>query len=284
MKFINKTRFLSFLPQIIASLFLAGFVAYAWTGPAGPPPTANVDAPINVGTTSQYKAGAFGLGGLFHGYSDAIFDGKVSVGTAIIKGDGSISTNLNADKIDGYHETDILILGKKVCQQFTSGPKVCYPLVNKIANTYYYIDGTAVKSIQGGTFYDSCAPNSTTYRHQNGRSYFSGANCTGDEYTNGYQGWHNFCINDINDPNLNSGDCNLPGCLNNPDDGNCWYGRDPFYGNTTGVPACVTAGSPGLTIQSFKSGAGCTNWSGFLSPNYKFVNTPAGYTCCTIEQ
>ncbi|MEK9135268.1 MAG: hypothetical protein AAB451_03135 [Patescibacteria group bacterium] len=69
------------IPQIIASLFLAGFVVYAWTGPAGTPPNNNVDAPINVGDTSQYKSGAFGLGGLFHAFSDAIFDGKVGIGT-----------------------------------------------------------------------------------------------------------------------------------------------------------------------------------------------------------
>ncbi|MEK9135317.1 MAG: hypothetical protein AAB451_03430 [Patescibacteria group bacterium] len=73
--------FKKILPQIIASLFLAGFVVYAWTGPTGPPPNNNVDAPINVGDTSQYKSGAFGLGGLFHAFSDAIFDGKVGIGT-----------------------------------------------------------------------------------------------------------------------------------------------------------------------------------------------------------
>ncbi|MEK9135321.1 MAG: hypothetical protein AAB451_03450 [Patescibacteria group bacterium] len=74
-------KFYKFLPQIVAMLFLAGFVVYAWTGPTGAPPNNNADAPINVGTTAQYKSGAFGLGGLFHGYSDAIFDGKVGIGT-----------------------------------------------------------------------------------------------------------------------------------------------------------------------------------------------------------
>jgi len=78
-KILSKT--LSFLPQIIASLFLAGFVAYAWTEPAGPPPGGNVEAPINVGSASQIKAGALGIGGVFRAFSGAIFDGNVGIGT-----------------------------------------------------------------------------------------------------------------------------------------------------------------------------------------------------------
>src|SRR3989344_6813546 len=282
-KILSKT--LSFLPQIIASLFLAGFVAYAWTEPAGPPPGGNVEAPINVGSASQIKAGALGIGGVLE-----VFSSLIKVGTVEIKGDGSVSANLNADKIDGYSEADILTLGKKVCKQYTGGPKVCYPLVNKITNTYYYIDGTAINSMQGGTFYDSCGADYTTYRHLSGASYYALPNCAGDEYTNAYRGWHGYCINDINDPNLNSQDCNLPDCLNDPDDGNCWYGRNPFAG-PTGVPVCAAYYS---TCMYFKSGRGsdgtCSNYTGANGPNntllpyYKAIRTPNGSTCCTIEQ
>lgn len=87
---------------------MVGFVVYAWTGPTGAPPNNNVDAPINVGTTTQYKSGALGIGGLFRVFSDAIFDGNVSIGTATIKGDGSVSANLNADKLDNLHSADIM--------------------------------------------------------------------------------------------------------------------------------------------------------------------------------
>lgn len=113
-----------YFPQILAALFLAGFAAYAWTDPSSAPPDGNVAAPINVGTVSQYKSGALGIGGVLRGYSDAIFDGWVGigtttpgakldiqggdakVGTATIKGDGSISSNLNADKLDGLDSAD----------------------------------------------------------------------------------------------------------------------------------------------------------------------------------
>ena len=101
-----------FLPQIIASLFLVGFVVYAWTGPTQAPPNCppgspGCDAPINVSTSSQYKAGALGIGGVFQAFSDAVFNGNVSVGTATIKGDGSVSANLNADKLDDYEAADL---------------------------------------------------------------------------------------------------------------------------------------------------------------------------------
>ena len=288
MKLVKSAN--KYLPQIVAMLFLAGFAVFAWTEPASAPPAGNVDPPINTGSASQIKAGALGIGGGFQAFSDAVFNGNVNVGTATIKGDGSVSTNLNADKIDGYSEADILTLGKKVCKQYTGGPKVCYPLVNKITNTYYYIDGTAINSMQGGTFYDSCGADYTTYRHLSGASYYALPNCAGDEYTNFHQGWHGYCINDINDPNLNSRACNLPDCLNDPEDGNCWYGRDPFAG-PTGVPVCAAYYSSGMYIKSSRSGGGtCSNYTGadgpnnFLFPYYKAIRTPNGSTCCTIEQ
>lgn len=134
------------LPQIIASLFLAGFVVYAWTEPSVVPPVGNVDAPINVGNTSQYKSGAFGLGGgagqtlqwlkniagtlqiqNSAGTPNVVIDqdgkvgigtinpevkldvqgGDAKVGTVTIKGDGSISTDLNADKLDNLDSTEL---------------------------------------------------------------------------------------------------------------------------------------------------------------------------------
>ncbi|MBI4837093.1 MAG: hypothetical protein HY813_01650 [Candidatus Portnoybacteria bacterium] len=45
------------------------------------PPNDNVEAPINIGTTTQYKSGALGIGGALRGYSNAIFDGNVGIGT-----------------------------------------------------------------------------------------------------------------------------------------------------------------------------------------------------------
>jgi hypothetical protein len=64
---------------IIFGLILAIGISYAfaWTEPTVAPPNGNVEAPINIGSSSQYKDGALGVGGVFHGYSDAIFDGSI---------------------------------------------------------------------------------------------------------------------------------------------------------------------------------------------------------------
>ncbi|MEK9135262.1 MAG: hypothetical protein AAB451_03105 [Patescibacteria group bacterium] len=105
-------KILSFLPQIIASFFLAGFVAYAWTGPTGTPPNNNVDAPINVGTTTQTKQGDFIVNGVIKTLKDLI------VGSVTIKSDGSVSPGLNAEKAEnsqklgGYSASDVSNSGK----------------------------------------------------------------------------------------------------------------------------------------------------------------------------
>lgn len=75
------SKIVSFLPQIVALFFISVFAVFAWTGPGGPPPDNNADAPINVGSAPQLKSGALGIGGLLWGYSDAIFNGKVGIGT-----------------------------------------------------------------------------------------------------------------------------------------------------------------------------------------------------------
>lgn len=61
-KFFGKIS--KYLPHIVATLFLAGFVAYAWTEPSNVPPDGNVPAPINVGPTAQTKQGDLNLGGI----------------------------------------------------------------------------------------------------------------------------------------------------------------------------------------------------------------------------
>jgi len=73
---------LSIIAIIIGSVFIANGLILAWTSPSATPPDNNVDAPINVGPDSQYKSGALGIGGVFRGYSNAIFDGNVGIGTA----------------------------------------------------------------------------------------------------------------------------------------------------------------------------------------------------------
>jgi hypothetical protein len=70
----------SILTIIICLAMVAGVsVVSAWTGPTQSAPNGNTPEPINVSDTSQYKTGALGVGGIFHGYSNAYFDGNVDV-------------------------------------------------------------------------------------------------------------------------------------------------------------------------------------------------------------
>jgi len=77
-----KQSLIQSLPVIVLfSVLMIAFIIYAWTEPSQAPPQENVPAPINVGTSTQYKAGALGIGGVLRGYSNAYFDGNVGIGT-----------------------------------------------------------------------------------------------------------------------------------------------------------------------------------------------------------
>lgn len=55
----------SIITIIVCTAVVAGVsLVYSWTGPTATPPGGNVSAPINVGTTAQYKSGALSIGGL----------------------------------------------------------------------------------------------------------------------------------------------------------------------------------------------------------------------------
>ncbi len=76
------------LPQIIAMLFLTGFIAWAWTEPSSAPPAGNVEAPINVGPNIQTKKG------------DLIIGGDFKVGGDIIDKNGNTIYNSATEKIE----------------------------------------------------------------------------------------------------------------------------------------------------------------------------------------
>jgi len=81
-------NFKSILSIVIISLFIGVIFVYAdWTpqpasAPTCPDSEPACNPPINTGSQAQYKAGAFGIGGVLRGYSGAIFDGSVGIGTA----------------------------------------------------------------------------------------------------------------------------------------------------------------------------------------------------------
>src|SRR6266851_994608 len=49
---------------LVVGLILSAVVAFAWTGPTASPPSNNVAAPINVGSTAQVKNGSLGVSDL----------------------------------------------------------------------------------------------------------------------------------------------------------------------------------------------------------------------------
>jgi hypothetical protein len=139
-----KTNSSKTIPLLIGTLtlsFLIVFLVYAaWTAPTSAPPAGNVDAPINVGLTNQLKSGKLGIStdgvdinyGLTVGNSTNLLgiktNGDIQMGTTVIKGDGSISTNLNADKVDDLNAADLLA---------AAGGKVSYaPKCNAGVNTW----------------------------------------------------------------------------------------------------------------------------------------------------
>lgn len=68
------------IKTIIVSLITLSLigVAYAWTEPSSNPPAGNASAPINTGATTQYKSGAFGVGGLFTSDSKILINDKTA--------------------------------------------------------------------------------------------------------------------------------------------------------------------------------------------------------------
>ena len=128
-----KTIALTF--GILVISFLAAFYVVAWQEPSEAPPLGNVSAPLNTGPTAQTKAGALAIaagggdaltlrnGGDLKIYNadnsgsallyadnngELITPGNLKVGSVTLKGDNTISTNLNADKVDDYHAADLM--------------------------------------------------------------------------------------------------------------------------------------------------------------------------------
>ncbi len=138
---MNKTIFPKLVALTLSVLivcFLAAFYVIAWTEPTLAPPQGNAAAPLNVSDTPQTKAGALTIaagggdslilknGGDIRLYNadnsgsallyvdnngEVITPGNLTVGSANIKGDGSISANLNSDKLDDYHAADLMAQG-----------------------------------------------------------------------------------------------------------------------------------------------------------------------------
>lgn len=87
---------------ILTISFLAAFCVVAWQEPSQVPPGGNAPTPLNVSATAQTKEGNLTINGILKTLQDMI------VNIVTIKGDGSMSPNLNSDKLDDYHAADLL--------------------------------------------------------------------------------------------------------------------------------------------------------------------------------
>ena len=105
-KNINLSQIVSI---VVISLFIGVVFVYAnWSSPpASPPgcPSSNsaCNAPINVSKTSQYKAGALGVGGVFQAFGAAVFNRSVGIGitnpTAMLDVAGTVQS-------EGYFQSN----------------------------------------------------------------------------------------------------------------------------------------------------------------------------------
>lgn len=88
---------------VLTVCFVAAFyVVAAWQEPGSAPPAGNAPTPLNVSATAQTKEGDLTINGVLKTLKDMI------VNLVTIKGDGSMSPNLNSDKVDDYHAADLM--------------------------------------------------------------------------------------------------------------------------------------------------------------------------------
>jgi len=96
--------------------FAIGFYVVAdWQEPTEAPPEGNAPTPLNISDTAQTKEGNLTINGVLSTLQDML------VNLVTIKGDGSVSTNLNADKLDDYNAADLMA-------QAGDGYEECYVL------------------------------------------------------------------------------------------------------------------------------------------------------------
>ncbi|MCE9585393.1 hypothetical protein K8Q94_02105 [Candidatus Nomurabacteria bacterium] len=117
MNYINKTIFKSAF-VILAIAFSVQALA-VWQNPTGTPPNANVSAPLNVSTSTQYKPGSVLVNG-FRSFGPSIFDqGITSSGT--VTSDNLSLGSFMLNKSDSSPNAGYLRFGDKTGWKFHIG-------------------------------------------------------------------------------------------------------------------------------------------------------------------
>lgn len=117
---MNKTILIKsnhILFGVLIVCFFLGSYLFAWQEPSQEAPEGNVSTPLNTGSLPQSKSGRISATEFYDsndpnyylnpsGESKVL--GNLMVGNTILKSDGSVSTNINADKLDDLNAADIL--------------------------------------------------------------------------------------------------------------------------------------------------------------------------------
>ncbi|MDD5606391.1 MAG: hypothetical protein PHN37_00800 [Candidatus Pacebacteria bacterium] len=77
---------------IASAIFIISFMVLAWTGPSANPPAENIPVPLNVGTDTQAKQGALGIGGLLTVDRIQITGGNPGLGKVLTSGEDGLTT------------------------------------------------------------------------------------------------------------------------------------------------------------------------------------------------
>lgn len=119
MKLFKKEQFISVISSLI--LFASVPVVLAWTAPTATPPSANVAAPVNVGTTAQIKQGFLGLYGPGTGMAISKADTSYSLLNDLSLGvKGKIGADLYCNS-DGTRCADIdQLIGNSVVNNYST--------------------------------------------------------------------------------------------------------------------------------------------------------------------
>ncbi|MFH1401552.1 MAG: hypothetical protein ABIG40_01145 [Parcubacteria group bacterium] len=136
-------KIISITAVILVAVFAFVFYILAWTEPSAVPPSANISSPINVGTTTQYKLGALGVGGVFQ--ADSLTYTATSTYLAALGGRVGIGVLNPTQKLDvaGYIKGRTGLCIDDDC-------RTSWADVGGTAVTYKM---TAKSYLQGGTYY-----------------------------------------------------------------------------------------------------------------------------------
>jgi len=104
-------NYLQPLKTLTLALVLSIGVSYAyaaWAPPTNAPTGGNAEAPINVGSATQLKAGGLSVSGLLRGYSSAYFatDPGSSVGIGVTSPTEKLDVNGNVKAISFFYSSD----------------------------------------------------------------------------------------------------------------------------------------------------------------------------------